>query len=73
MLTQGRACIPLLDGLDEVADDRERQLVRAAVQRLRPTAAWATCWWRAVAPIERRSGAARRVSAAEVQPMILRR
>ncbi|MEZ4555253.1 MAG: NACHT domain-containing protein [Caldilineaceae bacterium] len=34
LLTQGRACILLLDGLDEVADDRERQLVRAAVQRL---------------------------------------
>ena len=34
LLGQGRSCIVLLDGLDEVADERERALVRQAVENL---------------------------------------
>ena len=34
LLRQGRSCILLLDGLDEVADERERALVRQAVENL---------------------------------------
>ncbi len=34
LLGQGRGCILLLDGLDEVADERERVLVRQAVENL---------------------------------------
>ncbi len=34
MLGQGQACILLLDGLDEVASERERPLVRQAVETL---------------------------------------
>ena len=34
LLGQGRGCILLLDGLDEVADERERILVRQAVENL---------------------------------------
>jgi formylglycine-generating enzyme required for sulfatase activity/energy-coupling factor transporter ATP-binding protein EcfA2 len=34
LLGQGKRCIVLLDGLDEVADERERMLVRQAVENL---------------------------------------
>jgi formylglycine-generating enzyme required for sulfatase activity len=34
LLGQGQSCILLLDGLDEVADERERMLVRQAVENL---------------------------------------
>ena len=34
LLHQGQSCIVLLDGLDEVADERERALVRLAVEKL---------------------------------------
>ena len=34
LLHQGQSCILLLDGLDEVADERERALVRRAVENL---------------------------------------
>lgn len=34
LLSQGQSCILLLDGLDEVADERERALVRRAVENL---------------------------------------
>jgi len=34
LLHQGQSCIVLLDGLDEVADERERALVRRAVENL---------------------------------------
>ncbi|MEZ4866255.1 MAG: SUMF1/EgtB/PvdO family nonheme iron enzyme [Caldilineaceae bacterium] len=34
LLMQGRACLLLLDGLDEVADERERWLVRQAVENV---------------------------------------
>ncbi len=34
LLVQGHSCIVLLDGLDEVADERERALVRRAVENL---------------------------------------
>ncbi len=34
LLIQGQRCIVLLDGLDEVADERERALVRGAVENL---------------------------------------
>ena len=34
LLAQGRACILLLDGLDEVADEQERLLVRQAVENV---------------------------------------
>ncbi|HSH05363.1 MAG TPA: SUMF1/EgtB/PvdO family nonheme iron enzyme [Anaerolineae bacterium] len=34
LLVEGHSCILLLDGLDEVANERERKLVRAAVEKL---------------------------------------
>jgi formylglycine-generating enzyme required for sulfatase activity len=34
LLVQGQSCLLLLDGLDEVANERERALVRTAVQEL---------------------------------------
>ena len=34
LLVQGRSCLLLLDGLDEVANERERTLVRRAVEEL---------------------------------------
>ena len=34
LLVQGRACLLLLDGLDEVANERERVLVARAVKNL---------------------------------------
>ncbi|MBP7961046.1 MAG: SUMF1/EgtB/PvdO family nonheme iron enzyme [Caldilineaceae bacterium] len=34
LLVRGHSCIVLLDGLDEVADERERSLVRRAVENL---------------------------------------
>ncbi len=43
LLVGGRACILLLDGLDEVADERERVLVRRAVENLANGAPQARC------------------------------